>query len=149
MKNKKNLIIIAIISLFFVCMLSFIAGYFVYQNFFNKDNDKINYTKIVVRSAGDSSAEQEIVGEIKVVDKKLVYESLQQTAVDYYFLENKERFENDRLEYPTGGMLADGTLWDGVAYTDISKDDFLRGVYVDLYQNIDGFDFNLQESLSE
>lgn len=65
------------------------------------------------------------------VEKQKITTNITEKEILSFINSNKRKWETSVLEYPTGGKTAEGNLWDGVAKTDITKNDFLRAVYVE------------------
>lgn len=136
-------VIMLIVSAIFILIL---LAYFGYTLFYKNDPTPITHknTEIEITQTSSAGEKQELIGLLKITNNHLVYDETKESNVGDYIKSNIKRWETTSLEYPTGGMTEDGSLWDGVAKTNISKEDFLNAVWSELYDEWDGFDIDLR-----
>lgn len=85
-----------------------------------------------------------VVGIINHKDNTLTYEATD-PALQALLMVNLKIWEQQQLEYPTGGRLADGTLWDGSVTTDVHNSDFLLAIWMLLEEKLEsGYSFDVQ-----
>lgn len=85
-----------------------------------------------------------VVGIINHKDNTLTYEATD-PALQALLMVNLKIWEQQQLEYPTGGRLADGTLWDGSVTTDVHNSDFLLAIWLLLEEKLEsGYSFDVQ-----
>ena len=85
-----------------------------------------------------------VVGIINHKDNTLTYEATD-PALQALLMVNLKIWEQQQLEYPTGGRLADCTLWDGSVTTDVHNSDFLLAIWMLLEEKLEsGYSFDVQ-----
>ena len=88
-----------------------------------------SYSQLNIIKDGD------VVAIINHQEQALSFEATE-PALQALLLINLKIWEQQALEYPTGGRLADGTLWDGAVTTDVSKSDFLIAIWMLLEEKL-------------
>lgn len=76
-----------------------------------------------------------VVGIINHKDATLTFEATD-PSLQALLMVNLKIWEQQQLKYPTGGRLADGTLWDGTVTTDVQKPDFLLAIWMLLEEKL-------------
>lgn len=90
------------------------------------------------------SKDNAVVAIIRHQDNALSFEATD-PMIQAQLLVNLKIWEQQQLEYPTGGRLADGTLWDGAMMTDVTKSDFLIAIWMLLEEKLgESYSFDLQ-----
>ncbi len=90
------------------------------------------------------SKDNDVVAIIRHQDNALSFEATD-PVIQAQLLVNLKIWERQQLEYPTGGQLADGTLWDGAMMTDVTKSDFLIAIWMLLEEKLgESYSYDLQ-----
>lgn len=79
--------------------------------------------------------DEKVLAVINHQDNKLTY-STTDPELEAQLQVYLKIWEREQLEYPIGGRLANGTLWDGSATTDVTKSDFLLAIWMMLEEKL-------------
>lgn len=95
----------------------------------DQTTERPSYTQLSI------SKDERVIAVIRHQDRKLSFEA-SDPALYAYLLVNLKIWEQQQLEYPTGGRLPGGGFWDGSMTTDASKSDFLIGIWMLLEEKL-------------
>ena len=69
------------------------------------------------------------IGFVRIDNKKIIT-NIDDSKLRQFIDANKTKWESSTLTYPTGGMMPDGSMWDGSKTTKINRGDHIISVYV-------------------